>query len=448
MDDKSPPSKMTLPDGNAKDDAVVLSISMSVSPGSKSPPPRQLTWLQWTTFVACGMTISLPWAVVTSCGAFFEHHLTSPSRASSFMAHFASIFLGTKFGLMLVSMRMQRHIPPGHQLMIGSGGTLVSMLAFMLLAMLSPWLSELAFYALALTLTVVVAVMSAVLEAGAYHIAGTWHAINLVMLGQSLSGVLGSGMALASIAGQWVHSMNAAATAAFLGVALLAALTIVLLFLTRQLLSTNDNNGNTSISTTNKSTDGDKATASHYFTFRDFLRIARKCWPEVAAMFLGALSHLLIVPFVVSRTMSTGADTLFQRDLYRPTAFVVCALTDLAAKAIVLLLPPLRLLTLPVLGLTLGRCALLPLFFLGNVQRADGTPLINGAPLANDALYFVLLAFFCLAGSYLHVLTTLKALHRASVAERGTLSIGLAVVGMSGAIAGALLSALCAFLFF
>lgn len=394
---------------------VLLPVSR---PGSKTgeEKSRQGSALPAWFYPVVGLTISLPWAAVTSCGAFFEQRIsggrvadpTLHTLATSFLTHMASLYLAVKLVGMLACMRWVRRVPSERFMLVGLGGIVAGMLALGVVAAI-PHLQSAAFYGISLALCTIVASAVAGLEAGAYTSAGLCASVEFVMLGQSTSGVVGALLVLlltiATTDSRSKFASSVTAVVSFLAVAAVSIIPLVKLAATAKQSSTRGTRSET----------------------RFNWQWTRTCWREVVATLLSSSSQLIVVPFVVSRTSAVALSA----EVFRPASFLVVAGMDFVSR-VATLIPRLRKLSLPVLPLTVGRTVLmmLPLVIW---RRGDNT-------------YFMLLAMFAASGGYLSVATTDIALSRVDGGQRGAVSAGLAILGLAGAILGALMSALLAIL--
>ena len=407
-------------------------VHITTSPNLKEDTQQDTAAISrksWT-FIISGLLISIPWGVIMNSIDLFEHHLRGTSYGEAFLSHFASVYLLTKLVFMFIALRAHRHIgmSPRSQCLVGAFGILCVMILFFVLVLIAPCLSPLVFYLIVLSASVGASLSAGVLEAGVYVLAGQAHAINAVLIGQSSSALFCSVISFIFIAALSHMKASLFALGNF-GIAIFISLSTIFLMAQSTLGSSNPHDVATEDETSVKSR-----------------QVLRKCFKECGSIFLAALLSTIVAVFLISKTWSTS-ETPMRRILFRPLGFLLMALADLASK----LLPlnnQFRFLNLPVIWITLGRIALVPVFLFGNVRSSSGKATALPNFLANDYLYYICLLGFSFIGGYTATVASIQATLRVQDHERGRASFLVGASGLAGALTGAIISAVVSAMLF
>ena len=412
--------------------------SARISP--KVPQGKPKSNIYYWSYLINGLLISLPWGMVTNSIKFFEIHLKGKSYGEAFLTHFATSFLATKLLVLLAAMKAQKKLIKATTLwFFGAVGILVTMLAFLVLAIFADNFPTMGFYVLTIGLSVLASVNSGLLEAGVYHLAGKEHMINAVLIGQSVSGLFSAVISFCFIA---IFS-GIGATMFAMGNFIVS---IILSFAALGLYY----NSHFEFSKLFSRPDLD-FTSVEEGKVRS-VAIWKKCSREFLSIFLLNFSSILGGMFLISKTVSTSYSdpraTMIQTELFRPTAFLVLSISDLAAR-LMILMEKFRLMSLAVLPFTLGRVLFIPIFLFGQLGRSDGTPVkVIPSFLASDFVFFCSIIVFAYSGGYLLAVSSLQSQEKVDVHEKGKCSSLIAAFSLCGSLVGAIVSTFAAAILF
>lgn len=168
----------------------------------------------------------------------------------------------------------------------------------------------------------------------------------------------------------------------------------------------------------------------------------------VTFAFISNIALMIFWPFIPANTRSVNDGSPTQRwwqgYMFRPLAFMCSALSSLIGKLLPSV-PGFYTENLPFVAFALGRCLLIIVYMMGNVQIA-GRKLIVQPLLASDSLYFIILTSSAILFGYLSTVASMAAPNRVRPVDRATASNLMVFFSHYGDLVGILVSTVTAVL--
>lgn len=417
-----------------------------------------------------GLSGHLPWNAILTAQPYFKARLIDSSFGAEFTAHFAIIFKALKLAVFTaVSIA---GIKINNKLWVG-GSAVGNVLVFAIFAtMVQPGkdgISANTFYLITLSLVIAAGLFLALFECGMYSILGTFpsHLTQSFMAGNAIGGILA---ALNLIINFYSASSNIfSSTKAYFIISTLVFLLSVFSFIVflctdyfkyyqkrlalytiiSQVQNPHITNNPKKLEETRSNSFEPKEilrnSLNKYETkrFDDSVDMIKKLWSSNLALFIVGFVNLTIFPALVSVTESTGAklkdSSPFQRDLFVPLAFLIVSAADFLGKMVVSLEFVRKFDKLPFTAMSISRILLIPLFLLGNIH-IKGRPLIIPNVLASDSIFFSLLIFAFIGGSYITTIIMVTAPKKLDITEQSRATVLLCSAGLLGVFSGSVFS--------
>ena len=417
-----------------------------------------------------GLSGHLPWNAILTAQPYFKARLIDSSFGTEFTAHFAIIFKALKLAVFTaVSIG---GIKINNKLCV-SGSAIGNVLVFAIFtSMVQPGrdgLSANSFYLITLTLVIAAGLFLALFECGMYSILGTFpsHLTQSFMAGNAIGGILA---ALNLIINYYSAASNIySSTKTYFVIStlvfLLSAFSFIVFLCTdyckyyqkRLALYTVISQVNPETPQIGKKHEENRSnsfepkellrqkTAKKLESkrFDDLIGLIKKLWSSNLALFIVGFVNLTIFPALVSVTESTGSNqkdaSPFQKDLFVPLAFLIVSGADFLGKMVVSFKFVRKMDKLPFTAMSISRILLIPLFLLGNIY-IKGRPLIIPNVLASDTIFFSLLTFAFLGGSYIATIIMVTAPKKLDITEQSRATVLLCSAGLMGVFSGSVFS--------
>lgn len=406
-------------------------------PSASPPPPQDRKRLVQLTAALSGLSISLPLSSVIASSQYFDARMAGSDYGYVFTCIYATMFIGIKFGVVLwglfTGQQLQnRQGKPGLAVFGLSAGLLI-----MLGLTVSDSTAQFLFYSL-LSLTIVLSVTAAKLEAGTFGVFATFpaHIVQTVFIGQGMAGIWSSGIALLLQAAMPLVKNSqkfalfnfgfAFAIVAFCAImwAILERSSRFFQFYTSESIKTDK--------TVHKSCE--KSSYKQVFV---------QVYDLALVIFLSTFLGMLMFPFMVNKTYPYGNNVSEKWwTLFRPFGFFVASLADLAGKWSPSI-PFIHDTSVPLISIASIRVFVFIGLLLGNLQ-IEGRKLPWEPLLPNDVLFFILLAISGLINGLVVTLASMRAPLRFS--NDGTKARAARVISLCN-LSGNLLGALSALVF-
>lgn len=416
-----------------------------------------------------GLSGHLPWNAILTAQPYFKARLVDSSFGTEFTAHFAIIFKALKLAVFTAVSIAGIRI--NSKLWVG-GSAIGNVLIFAIFtSMVQPGkdgLSANSFYLITLTLVIAAGMFLALFECGMYSILGTFpsHLTQSFMAGNAIGGILAALNLIITYysAASNIYSSTKTYFAISTVVFLLSAFSFIVFLCTdyckyyqkRLALYTVISQVNPQTPQTTKKIEESrsnsfepnellkkKLTKIETKRFDDSIDLIKKLWSSNLALFIVGFVNLTIFPALVSVTESTGAKlkdaSPFQRDLFVPLAFLIVSAADFAGKMVVSLEIVRKWDRLPFTAMSISRILLIPLFLLGNIH-IKGRPLILPNILASDTIFFSLLTFAFVGGSYITTIIMVTAPKKLDITEQSRATVLLCSAGLLGVFSGSVFS--------
>jgi solute carrier family 29 (equilibrative nucleoside transporter), member 1/2/3 len=415
-----------------------------------------------------GLSGHLPWNAILTAQPYFKARLIDSSFGTEFTAHFAIIFKALKLAVFTaVSIA---GIKINNKLWVG-GSAIGNVLIFTIFtSMVQPGgdgLSANSFYLITLTLVIAAGLFLALFECGMYSILGTFpsHLTQSFMAGNAIGGILA---ALNLIINYYSAASNIySSTKTYFVIStlvfLLSAFSFIVFLCTdyfkyyqkrlalytvisqvsphaaKKLEQSHSNSNSFEPKELLKKPSNQPKTKR----FEDSIELIKTLWSSNLALFIVGFVNLTIFPALVSVTESTEAKSKnvspFQGDLFVPLAFLIVSAADFAGKMFVSLEFVRKLDRLPFTAMSISRILLIPLFLLGNIH-IKGRPLILPNILASDTIFFSLLTFAFISGSYITTIIMVTAPKKLDITEQSRATVLLCSAGLLGVFGGSVFS--------
>lgn len=419
-----------------------------------------------------GLSGHLPWNAVLTAQPYFKARLADSSMGSEFTAHFAIIFKALKLAVFtavsIAGIRINNKLWVGGSAI---GNVLVFGIFTSMVQQSETVLSANSFYTITLFLVIAAGLFLALFECGMYSILGTFpsHLTQSFMAGNAIGGILA---ALNLIINYYSASSNIySSTKTYFIIStlvfLLSAISFIVFLCTdyckyyqkRLALYTVISQVSPQSTTTGTAKKLEESRSNSFEPkellrkqtnnkiesrcFGDSIDLIRKLWSSNLALFIVGFVNLTIFPALVSVTESTGAKlpnaSAFQRDLFVPLAFLIVSAADFIGKMLLSFEFVRKMDNLPFPAMSISRILLIPLFLLGNIH-IKGRPLILPAALASDTIFFSLLTFAFISGSYISTIIMVTAPKKLDITEQSRATVLLCSAGLLGVFSGSVFS--------
>lgn len=403
-------------------------------------PPKDAFNFTFISFCLLGLAISVPYASVMNATKTFESRLDT-----AFFSHFSAVYLTAKFLFLVLVMA----VVDKQKLHGATGPAVYSLCAISVALMVVAGLPSLegdVLTALMLAVSLVTSVVGAVAEAGAYSIAAHFPGgalIQALFIGSAVAGTLSS--LTSFVLSCWFSKCDKQGEIWFtwlnFGLGLMIVASAALSWSQCQHTAYYQHYHNAIIDSDDTSED-DPSTKSRLVDV--LLTIGDLC----TFAFISNIATMIIWPFIPANTRSVAEGSVhaewWQGHLFRPLAFLCASVSSLIGKLLPSV-PGLYHSHLPFIPLALGRCFLIIVYMMGNVQLA-GRHMIVRPLLANDALYFTLTAITCMASGYMGTVASMAAADRVRLQDRSTASNMMVFFTYYGDLVGTLFSTVVAVL--